>query len=99
MGVVATHINVSPTFEAKSAMKVLVKFFASFREAAGISEEMVEVPTDSTVKDVDEMIASEHPDLGPLGDAIHALNQNVVDTDAKVKEGDTLAIFPIVGGG
>ena len=80
-------------------MKVLVKFFASYREAAGLSEETVEAPEGSTVEDIVDTVASKHPSLGPMKDAIRALNQNIVDADAKVKDGDTLAIFPLVGGG
>jgi len=80
-------------------MKVLVKFFASYREAVGSPEEMIEAPEGSTVGDIVEVVALKHPSLGPMNDAIRALNQNVVDVDAKVKDGDTLAIFPLVGGG
>jgi len=80
-------------------MKVLVKFFASYREAVGAAQETIEASEGSTVGDIVEAVASKHPSLGPMKDAIRALNQNVVDADAKVKDGDTLAIFPLVGGG
>ena len=80
-------------------MKVLVKFFASYRETAGTVQETIEAPEGSTVGDIVEVIASKHPGLGPMKDAIRALNQNVVDAGTKVKDGDTLAIFPLVGGG
>lgn len=76
-----------------------MKYFASYREAVGISDETIETPENSTVKDIIEIISIKHPNLGSMSDAIHALNQNVVDLNAKVKEGDTLAIFPLVGGG
>ena len=80
-------------------MKVLVKFFASYREAAGLPEETIEAFEGSTVGDIVKTVASKHPSLGSMKDAIRALNQNIVDADAKVKDGDTLAIFPLVGGG
>lgn len=80
-------------------MKVLVKFFASYRETIGAAEETVEAADNSTVKDVVNVILEKHPNLGSMTDAIHALNQNVVGPDATVKDGDTLAIFPLVGGG
>jgi molybdopterin synthase sulfur carrier subunit len=80
-------------------MKVLVKFFASYRETAGAAEEVIEAPEGSTVGDIVETVASKHPSLGPMKDAIRALNQNIVEADVKVKDGDTLAVFPLVGGG
>jgi len=80
-------------------MKVLVKFFASYRETVGVAQETVEAKEDSTVRDVVDVILAKHPKLGSMTDAINALNQNVVGPDVKVKDGDTLAIFPLVGGG
>jgi len=80
-------------------MQVLVKFFASFREAAGLSQETHEAKVGSTVRDIIRAVYAKHPELGTMGTAIHVLNQKVVEADAEVKDGDTLAIFPIVGGG
>jgi len=99
LDVVATHINVSLRCTINRAMKVLVKLFASYREAAGVSEEVIEIPDDSTVGEVIEAIVAKYPGLEDMSSAIRALNQKVVDPDAKVNDGDTLAIFPQVGGG
>ena len=76
-----------------------MKFFASYREAAGISEEVFEAPWNATVKEVIEAVVRRYPRLGPMEGALYVLSQNIVDPSTKIKDGDTLAIFPLVGGG
>lgn len=81
------------------AMKITVRFFASFMEAIGKNEEEIEVPEESTVDDVVLMIQKKHPEIGPVEGAIFVLEHRLVEGRAKVKDGDVIAMFPLVGGG
>jgi len=82
-------------------MKIRVKFFASHREVVGKAEEELQIEVNSKVKDAMDRLVSKHPKLGGLmrKNSIYSLNQNIVDEDAKLSDGDVLAIFPPVGGG
>jgi molybdopterin converting factor small subunit len=76
-------------------MKVTVKLFAQYREGRFIQKEM-ELTEDATIDEVIDLIRL---DLGhyPLG--IILVNGRHVDTKIELKEGDTLSLFPKVGGG
>lgn len=80
-------------------MKILVKYFASYREAVGKYEEELELKPGSTVKEVLEEIVSKHPGVEVDKEAIIVLNQKIVRDNPEVKDGDVLAIFPQLGGG
>ena len=80
-------------------MKILVKFFASYRETVGNSYEEFDVPVNATISNVIKTITEKYPKLGTMKEALYILNQTVVDVNTKVKESDTLAVFPPVGGG
>lgn len=80
-------------------MRILVKYFASYREAVGKYEEELELAPGSTVKEVIEKIVSRYPGIELDREAILVLNQKVVKDDQEVKDGDVLAVFPPLGGG
>ncbi len=80
-------------------MKILVKFFANYREAVGKSEEEFEAPEGATVRDVVDALAAKYPPLRSMTGAIFILNQQIVDSSVKLEDGYTLAISPLVGGG
>lgn len=80
-------------------MGVLVKFFASYREAVGKYEDEFEVKPGLTIKGLVNAILEKYPKLELDKEVLFILNQNIVRDDAEVKDGDTLAIFPPVGGG
>lgn len=80
-------------------MRILVKYFASYREAIGKYEEELELVPGSTVKEVVEKIVVKYPGIELDKKAILVLNQKVVEGDQEVKEGDVLAVFPLLGGG
>ncbi|MEM4228225.1 MAG: MoaD/ThiS family protein [Thermoproteota archaeon] len=82
-----------------SGMKILVKYFASYREAVGKYEEELELTPGSTIREVIREIVSKHPDVELDREAIFVLNQKIVRDNPEVKDGDVLAIFPPLGGG
>jgi molybdopterin synthase catalytic subunit len=81
-------------------MKVKILLFASFREAAGMSQGTIEVAPSSTVRDVWEKLLIEYPRLAPhTGTAAYAINSAYAKPDEPVSEGDEVAFLPPVSGG
>lgn len=81
-------------------MKVTVKLFASFREATGLDQTAVEVPSGTTVTQLWDAFVREHPRLLPLSrSAGMALNGRYAQANATLSEGDVVAFLPPVSGG
>lgn len=91
-------------------MKLKVRLFANFREAAKSKEVEVNVKG-NTVKDVVSSLIRDYPQLEPLIFADHEIKpyvnillngKSVKDQGgiaSRVKEGDDIALFPPVSGG
>ena len=74
-------------------MNITVKLFASFRTGR-FDIETAEYPAGTTVADVAESLKLPLTELG-----IIMVNNRHVKTDRQLAEGDTLALFPLLGGG
>jgi molybdopterin synthase sulfur carrier subunit len=74
-------------------MNVTVKLFASFRTGR-FDIEAVDYPAGTTVADVADRLKLPHSELG-----IMMINSRHVKLDRELAEGDTLALFPLLGGG
>jgi MoaE-MoaD fusion protein len=82
------------------AIAVHARLFARLRELAGTDAESVELPTGSNVSDVYDAVRRLHPGLDADRNAVRAaLNQEFVDWDAAVADGDEVAFIPPVSGG
>ena len=85
-------------------MKLELRFFASLREALGVSQELIEVPVSvKTIADLRmHLIGRGNPwdDVLAEGKVLRcALNQHMVDASTLLKEGAEVAFFPPVTGG
>jgi MoaE-MoaD fusion protein len=81
-------------------VKIRVRLFASFREAAGSGTLSWDAPEHSTVADVVAALRDAYPGLGPAAEkALLAVNQEYVGGDLKLRDGDELALIPPVSGG
>ena len=81
-------------------MKIRVRLFASFREAAGSGTLAWDAPEGATVADVVSALRDAYPGLGPAAEkALLAVNQEYVGGDLKLRDGDELALIPPVSGG
>lgn len=82
-------------------MSVKVLYFASLKEALGMSGEAVELPADvATVGALrDWLVAQGREKLASAKNLRCAVNQNMAGLDTAVKEGDEVAFFPPVTGG
>ena len=81
-------------------MKITIKLFASFREAAGLSEADVEVAPGTTADELWQGLVEENPRLAPLSrSAGMALNGRYTQPSTVLAEGDVVAFLPPVSGG
>jgi molybdopterin synthase sulfur carrier subunit len=83
-------------------MKVTIRYFASIREAAGSSSQVLETRAATLAQLRDDLIASAQPVAEALarGRAVRmALNQVMSDESAALTEGCEVAFFPPVTGG
>jgi molybdopterin converting factor small subunit len=72
---------------------VTVKLFASFR-AGRFAVKTVDHPDGTTVADVVDGLSLPRAEVG-----IIMINSRHADFDRRLAEGDTLALFPLLGGG
>lgn len=81
-------------------MKVTIRLFASFREVAGKSEDVLEVPPGTTVGQLWTKLQEDHPRLRPWGGvSAFALNGTYTRPAAPLSNGDEVAFIPPVSGG
>lgn len=73
-------------------MRITVKLFATFRQGR-FDAEVREVPPGTTVANVVDGMRL------PGSAGILFVNSRYVDQSHELSDGDTLAIFPLVGGG
>ena len=78
-------------------VRVVVRLFASFREAVGASRVELELPTGATAADAARTVLRDHPLAAER--ALLARNREYVDPAATLAEGDELALIPPVSGG
>ena len=77
---------------------ITVRYFAMFREHAGLSEETLELDA-ATAMDVFEQTRNRHGSTEPSGHCKVAINDEMADWSSSVDDGDTVLLFPPVAGG
>ncbi len=81
-------------------MKVVVKYLALHRELVDKSEETCQLSNKSIIQDLWNQLVSLHPHLAEvLDDTTISLNGMLADFNSRLKEGDTVTLFPVVSGG
>ena len=89
-----------PTPARSGRVGILVRLFAAYREATGISETRVSVPAGSTPEVVWSRLLVVHPSLGRFGGSlVAAVNGQYAGLDRTLADGDELAFLPPVSGG
>ena len=77
---------------------IKVRYFAGFREHAGVAEEEVNLAA-SSAGEVFECLKHRHGSQEPLGHCKVAINDEMADWDTAVNDGDVVLLFPPVAGG
>ena len=77
---------------------ITVKYFAMFREHAGVSEETLELDV-ATAEDVYEQTRNRHGSTEPTGHCKVAINDTMAEWASGVDDGDVVLLFPPVAGG
>ena len=81
-------------------MKITVKLFARFREAAGVAKTELEMDAGATVDDLLTRLHARYPRLSDVQTfIIISVNQQFMPADSQLHHGDEVAIFPPVSGG
>jgi len=80
-------------------MRVHVRLFASYREAAGVGRIELDLPPNAKVRDAIAEIASRHPLITENRKVVIARNREYVDADAPLTDDDEVALIPPVSGG
>lgn len=79
-------------------MKVIVKYFAFFKEATGIPEELIEVNNGKTINDLLGIIIKKY-NLEKNDNMVISLNHEYIKENVKLNEGDEVAIMIPSSGG
>jgi molybdopterin converting factor subunit 1 len=81
-------------------MRVRLRYFAIIRETMGRSEEERDIEAGTTAGGLFDALAAEFPRLAPMKRATMLMvNQDYVDAEHPLGEGDELALIPPVSGG
>lgn len=75
-------------------MRVVVRYYASLREAKGVAEELAEVPAGATAESAYRLLCP--PAELPVA---YAVNRERVPGATPLVEGDELVFLPPLGGG
>ncbi len=85
---------------SNSSITVTVKLFAAYQEAYGLSELKLELPTQTSVKEVLDRLLQERPELEKWRDRTRfGVNLQFVTADTPLQNGDEVVMIPPVSGG
>jgi molybdopterin converting factor subunit 1 len=81
-------------------MRVTVRFFASHREATGLTTYIADVPDGSSAAEVLSSLYGSFPKLKSASVRVaFAINRNHVNPATPLRDGDELALLPPMAGG
>lgn len=79
-------------------MTLTVRYFAAFREAAGVTEETLETAA-ATPAELFAECAGRHPSLQRYTTSLVAINDELSNWESRLADGDEVLFFPPVAGG
>ena len=85
---------------SNSSITVTVKLFAAYQEAYGVPELKLELPAQTSVKEVLDRLVNERPELEQWRDLTRfGVNLKFVAADTPLQNGDEVVMIPPVSGG
>ncbi|MBI4320801.1 MAG: molybdopterin converting factor subunit 1 [Chloroflexi bacterium] len=81
-------------------MRLVVRFFASYREIVGQKELELDVPVGTTVRELLEILTQRYARLAQVASVSRfVVDQEFVEADTRLKEGSEVVFVPPVAGG
>ena len=81
-------------------MTLCLLYFSQIRDALGREEERLDLPPGSRVKDLERLLGKRSPQIaGPLESVTFAVNNEYVDRDSELLDGDVVALISPISGG
>ncbi len=81
-------------------MPLCLLYFSQIRDALGREEERLDLPPGSRVKDLERLLGKRSPQIaGPLESVTFAVNNEYVDRDSELQDGDVVALISPISGG
>ena len=75
-------------------------YFAFVKDKTGVEFDLLDLPSDTSVKSLMKIILEKYPSLGNIIDMIQiSVNYKIVDVDTILKDGDEIAFLPPISGG
>ena len=81
------------------SLRVAVRFFAMFRERAGVAHTEVELPDGASPAQLLERLRTQFPSLPSDAPVLIAVNSEYASEEAVLQDGDEVAFIPPVSGG
>jgi molybdopterin converting factor subunit 1 len=80
--------------------KITLLFFATLRDRAGTKSMDLEIPAETTIRDLKGRLAAHHPNLAESMKAVLVtINREYAFDEALIPPGAEIAMFPPVSGG
>ena len=84
----------------RGMISINLKLFAAYQEALGCPDVSMTLPEGTTVKEVCDLICTEHPELKQWQELTRfGINLQFVDADTVLNDGDEVVLIPPVSGG
>ena len=81
-------------------INITLLYFAFIKDITGVKFDLLELPSDISVKSLAEIILEKYPRLSNIINMIQiSVNYKVVNWDTILKEGDEVALLPPISGG
>jgi molybdopterin converting factor subunit 1 len=80
-------------------LKLKILCFGITKELLGGFERWIEIPKDSSVEDLKELLLEINPEFEKLKNLRIAINEEYVDNDVLISENDEIVLIPPVSGG
>jgi molybdopterin synthase catalytic subunit len=89
------------TTQMMSKIRVTILYFAYIREKTRKKEEIMELSTNTSIKELVSIILTRYPDIKNMKNIKISVNYHIVNSNSKsiIKNNDEVALLPPISGG